>query len=143
MDRLFSTYGIDEIAKKTHISPMFLEKLKNDNLENIEIIKLRGFLKILKSEYPEFDFSQLEEYIDNVSVQNETLQQTQNSNKEENSNVKIYFILLLLIIALISLLFYMKKIENVEMKIFNNKSLEKIDNKEKNITKEIVVKELK
>jgi len=123
MVNLFEQYSINEISQKTHISPVTLNKLKNFNLENIDKIKLKGFIKILETEYPNCDFSKLKQHIDIENKAKEELSDIKlNTNIENNDSFKIYLIVFVLIVIIGSLIYYMNKhtINKLENNITDN-----------------------
>jgi len=120
MDELLKKYKIEEISQKTSISPTFLQKLLEHKFEKIDKLKFKGFLKILKSEFPDIDFSELEEkansyYFNNDDTQKTEKQQIVEELGEEEKNYKSYFFVAILII-LIGILFYYMKGNKKELK---------------------------
>ena len=112
MDKLFRDYTIEEISLKTKISPMFLEKLKNRELDGISEIKLKGFIYILKNEYPKYDFSELE----NIEIK-PAIEEKEYYNPPSENNYKVYFIVIVLLALIAGLIYYMqkdKKLNNIK-----------------------------
>jgi len=154
MDKLFQQYTINEIAKKTHISPITLEKLKKLELDGITEIKLKGFIDILSSEYPNYDFSELQYFFkENAEIENnknkneqkevketdkilknEFVKIEKNKNTKKNNKINLFLFLFVLLILITGLVYYLKTSQNIQKKdnkiiIENNKEL-KVDKKE-------------
>jgi len=121
MDKLFLQHSISEISAKTHISPIILEKLKNEEFSKISKIKINGFIKILEEEYPEHDFSKLKakvvSYFDTSKA--EIADIANNTAEEKKSNKKIYIIVFILLIGIIALMF---------LNLKNNKVVSEVNN---------------
>jgi cytoskeletal protein RodZ len=83
MNELFKKYKIEEIAKKTSISPLFLKKLRDGDFNKISRVKFNGFIKILQSEYPGINFSSLKESYDNY-YHNENLDNLADNKQNED-----------------------------------------------------------
>ena len=122
MDNIFEKYEINEISQKTHISPVILNKLKSFNFKNIDKIKLKGFIKILETEYPDCDFSKLKEHIEIENKINQKNMADVKFNNKENNSLKSYLIVLFLILIIGFLIYYMNKnsIEKIETNITDN-----------------------
>jgi len=146
MDKLFSNYSITEISQKTHISPIILEKLKNEDFSTVSKIKLYGFIKILEDEYPEYDFSKLKNSVDEYfDTSKEDIAEIAAESKEKESK-KIYFIVILLLLFIAGLIFVLnnksnKNIshvieKNITTKQDKNKTIDNIDNNKTQIKSE-------
>jgi len=132
MDKLFQDFDLKEISEQTHISYLALKKLKLKIFDGFNKVKLKGFIKILKKEYPNYDFSDLENDINNYfEDKNELFEPI-----KEEKNYKIYIVVIFLIALIIALLFVLNKKTN-KKHIENNNSLKTIIKTEKNITQEI------
>jgi hypothetical protein len=126
MDELFKKYSIEEIIQKTSISPSFLKKLLDNQFDKIDKLKFKGFLKILKSEFKDIDFSDLEEkansyYFVSDDSQKTGKQQIIEELDKDNKPSKDYFFVIILIIIIAILLYYMR--DNDNEKIENNMNL--------------------
>ena len=51
VDKFFEKYSIEEISKRTKISPISLRFIKNKEFEKIPRAKFMGFLKIIEKEF--------------------------------------------------------------------------------------------
>ena len=136
MDKLLKQFSIAEISQKTHISPLILEKLKNNDFSKLTKIKLIGFVKILEEEYPNYDFSKLktkiEEYFD---TSKQEIADIALQTKPENNSFKTYLLVLILLVAISGLVYYMQthqKKHNVITK--HEKNISFINTIEDNIT---------
>jgi hypothetical protein len=106
MDKITKKYSIEEIAQKTHISPVMLGKLFSYKFDTISKIQFGGFIKILKNEFPEYDFKLLEEKADIFY----STQKIEEPIKEEgDSNFKLYFFVFVLLVVIAYLIIYMQK----------------------------------
>jgi hypothetical protein len=123
MDKLLEKYSLKEIEEKTRISPVALKKLFNYEFEGISKIKLKGFLKILKKEFSEYDFSILEEKA-NEFYSKDIIKEDITKPKKENNNLKVYFVVFILLVMIGGLIYYMK--QNVPIKGTTN-HIPKID----------------
>jgi len=131
MDRLIDKYTINEIAKKTHISPLSLERLFNYEFDKLDDIKIKGFIKILETEYPNFDFSELKEKFEEYSKKDESsIIEIENTN-----NTKIYLVVVIIILVIVGVYFNLDKKTSLGTKQIN-KSQNKI---EQNITTKTII----
>lgn len=96
MNELFNKYSVLEVSSKTKISPIALEKLRDGSFGGISIIKLKGFLRILKEEYPQIEFNELEEIIKNLPQ--EIKSEFYILEEHKSSNVVIYIVLLVILL---------------------------------------------
>jgi len=100
MNKLFSKYSIDEISKRTAISPLTLQRLKDEEFDKITKVKFKGFIRILKLEFPDIDFSDLEEkgelFYSNFKEEEKIIEPIE--EKDYKKTILITGILLLLII---------------------------------------------
>jgi len=134
MDRLLQTYKLNEVAKKTHISPLSLERLFNYEFEKLDNIKIKGFIKILETEYPDLDFSELKEKFEEYSKKDEDniIEQTPQQNNNKN------YLLIGLIVLLVSLIYFIQnkspKIDNNSINNTQKTNIQKKDIKENNDT---------
>ena len=98
-DKFFEKYSIEEISKRTKISPISLRYIKNKEYEKIPRVKFMGFVNIIQREF-NIDLSDLiEEYntaTDSIPQKEETLK-TKPIKKERNNLIFILSIILLLI----------------------------------------------
>ena len=154
MDELLKKYKIEEISKRTSISPAFLQKLVVEKFDKIDKLKFKGFLKILKSEFKDVDFSELEEKANNYYFISDDSKKTgkqkivEELDKNDKRGYKGYFFVFILIIIIGVLLSYMKRNEKIQTKN-NNTSLETlkvekiIEKNDTNITDNLTFEENK
>ena len=138
MDKLFQDFSLKHISEQTHISFLALKKLKLRNFNGFNKVKLKGFIKILKKEYPNYNFSSLEDDINNYFEDKSELFEPP---KEEKSN-KIYIVVFLLIVLIISLLFVLNKKTNHNSSIKEVNQTQIIPKIEINITKKLHINEI-
>ncbi|NPA54818.1 MAG: hypothetical protein GXO40_00445, partial [Epsilonproteobacteria bacterium] len=106
MDKLFQKHTITEISKQTKISPIILDKLYHHNFDGISYIKLKGFLKILQSEYPDADFSLLQSKIEELQTT------TQEHIAPPPSNNKLTYVIVAILVLVIVVLIYVMQHTN-------------------------------
>jgi hypothetical protein len=140
MDELLKKYDLNEISKRTSISPVVLQKLIEEKFEGVEELKFKGFLKILKFEFKDIDFSELEEkaksYYFNADNSKKTDKQQIIEKLEDEKSYKDYLFVLILIIAIVGLIYYMnsnKKIQ-IENNYTNLETLKVIEKNDTNLT---------
>jgi len=97
----FEKYSIEEISKRTKISPISLRFIKNKEYEKIPRVKFLGFIKIMQREFKE-DLSYLIEEYDLATNQKPTQKPQQNETKKtpppkKEKNI-IYFLAVILLI---------------------------------------------
>jgi cytoskeletal protein RodZ len=144
MDELLKKYSIEEITKKTSISPIFLQKLIEEKFDKIDKLKFKGFLKILKSEFKDIDFNDLEDkansyYFISDDSKKTGKQQLVEELDQNNKNYKDYLFVFLLLVVIIGLIYYMKldekaKIENSNPKLDSLKVENIIEKNDSNVT---------
>lgn len=136
MNELLKKYKIEEISKKTSISPMFLQKIAEEKFDKISKLKFNGFLKILKSEFPEIDFSDLEEkansyYFIEDDTKKTGKQQIIEKLYKEEKNYKHYIFVVVLLLLIGILLYKMnlnsdnKEEHNTTVNLISIKNIEK------------------
>lgn len=167
MDELVRKYSIKEISKKTHISPVVLNNLLKRRFEKIPKLKFRGFLQILKNEYPNVSFFHLEaegnEYYENIELNEEENQDSvlNGGIEEQNSKLKSYFFVFILLLIIGGLIYHMVnmqkgkvitknrtekkeelKIPEIVAKVNNTEEVVELNNTiDKNITEEETITE--
>ncbi len=102
-DQFFEKYSIEEISKRTKISPISLRFIKNKEYEKIPRVKFMGFINIIQREF-NIDLSDLiEEYntATNSVPQKEETSKTKPVKKEKNNLIFILSTILLLITGII------------------------------------------
>jgi cytoskeletal protein RodZ len=144
MDELLKKYSIEEITKRTSISPIFLQKLIEEKFDKIDKLKFKGFLKILKSEFKDIDFNDLEDkansyYFISDDSKKTGKQQLVEELDQNNKNYKGYLFVFLLLVVIIGLIYYMKlnekaKIENSNPKLDSLKVENIIEKNDSNVT---------
>jgi len=135
MDKLLKHHTIDEMAKKTHISPITLEKLLNKDFDKLERVKLKGFVKILENEFPDTDFSDLKEAIkeyEKKPLQEEKVAETK--KEESKTNFKVYILVVVLLLAIGYLFVFL---QNSTKKTTTHKPIIETNKTEKNSSVEI------
>ena len=103
-EKFFETHSLEEISKKTKISPISLRFIKNREFDKIQRVKFIGFVKIIQKTY-KIDLSEL------INEYNQTLGDQPNDKelqKPKNSNNSTFFLSIAAFIMLIlgSYLFY-------------------------------------
>ena len=100
-EKFFKEHSLEEISKKTKISPISLRLIRNKEFEKIPKVKFLGFIKIIEKTY-HIDLSDLiEEY--NIQTPQKNIQknpQNSISQKQKHKN-SIFFIALLAFILII------------------------------------------
>ena len=138
MDKLLQQFSITEIAKKTHISPIILDKLQNRDFSKMTKIKAIGFVKILEEEYPNYDFSKIKEDIQNTFSQSDTIPIVKEEEilQDDESSKKLYILFASIAIGAILLIFGIYK-------IFSSDSKQVVKHQiEKNVTKKTPIKKI-
>ena len=106
-DKFFEQYSIEEISKRTKISPISLRYIKNKEYEKIPKVKFYGFINIIEREF-KIDLSELiDEYNSTLSIPKEETQKpvtTSPVKKEKNNLIFILSVILLLITG--SIIYY-------------------------------------
>jgi hypothetical protein len=129
MDELVRKYSIQEISKKTHISPVVLNNLLKKRFEKIPKLKFKGFLQILKNEYPDISFVHLElegnEFYETFELNNEENQDSvlNDEIEEQNSKLKSYFFVFILLLIIGGLIYHMVNMK--EGKVVEKNTTEK------------------
>lgn len=104
----FEKHSIDEISKKTKISPISLEYIKNREFDKLTKVKFLGFLKIIEKEF-KVNLDELREEYNNFHSREK--EEVKEILKEESNSSKGS--LLIVILALLFLgggfYFYLKK----------------------------------
>ena len=154
-EKFFKEHSLEEISKKTKISPISLRLIRNKEFEKIPKVKLLGFIKIIEKTY-NIDLSDLiNEYNNHINPKPLPKKNTPKitySEKNSNSTFFITFLAVVLIIIGGFLIFQNtntpkkpvieKNISLLTVNPKNNKSDKNISNKKKtvfpaeNITKE-------
>ncbi len=97
-DKFFETHSIEEISKKTKISPISLRLIRNREFDKIPRVKFIGFLKILQKTY-KVDLSDLIEEYNNFNPpetsQKEEIQTTPSKNSTFFLSIAAFILLLL------------------------------------------------
>lgn len=107
---IFEQYSIEEISKRTKISPISLRFIKNKEYEKIPRVKFIGFIKIIEREF-NVDLSDLIEEFDqanNTPTKKEkpqkTIEETPKPTQPQTSEIKekkSYLVIILAVIILI------------------------------------------
>jgi len=80
-DKFFERYSIEEISKKTKISPISLRYIKNREFDKLPRVKFFGFINIIEKTF-NVDLSDLKEEYNNFI-------KTNNKTEEINTQIKI------------------------------------------------------
>lgn len=140
--KFFNTYKLEEIAQKTHISPVVLKSIKDKKFNKFEEHKFHGFIKIIEREYNiELDdlIDDFEEYIKSLTPTEDISIET-NKNSGNKGGYLLVFILAILIGVII---YYMKndgKLSKNVAKTIDEKNLTTLiieEKNETNVSKEI------
>ena len=150
VEEFFELYSIEEINKKTKISPISLKYIKNKEFDKLIRVKFIGFVRLIEKEY-NVDLSELiEEYEnfynkDEVKQEQKEKKEVENKEKPQKESKNYFFTILIVALFIISAALYFgflnKKEQKNEIKI--QKTFETNNtNKDKNLdtTKNIVVK---
>jgi len=95
---LFEKFSIEEINKKTKISPIALRYIKNKEFTKIQRVKFIGFVRIIEKEF-NIDLSELIEEYNQATQHTDTT--TQNEPAVELKEPKKHNTLILLILAIV------------------------------------------
>ncbi len=99
VDKFFEQHSIEEISKKTKISPISLRFIKNKEFEKIPRVKFIGFIRLIEREYG-IDLSELiEEYNSTVKNQSSPTPQKIKVQKKETPIILYILIALTLLIS--------------------------------------------
>lgn len=130
-DEFFNKYSIEEINKKTRISPISLRFIKNREFDKLPRVKFIGFVRLIEKRY-KVDLSELIEEYENYFNQNDNNKQkekkeTELEKKEEIKEKKSYLWILVLILFILSAFLYVSFINKntIENKLNNKLAVEK------------------
>lgn len=125
-EKFFNEHSIEEISKKTKISPISLRFIKNREYDKIPRVKFIGFIKLIEREF-KVDLSDLIEEYDAANgtfkkkpEKTEQISQTPKEPKKEKSFLLYILIITVLIITGIILYTYTNKPENIQQIEQNN-----------------------
>ena len=104
-DKFFETHSIEEISKKTKISPISLRLIRNKEFEKIPRAKFIGFINILQKTY-KIDLSDLIEEYNQFANQNNKKEIEKEEIKTSNNSTFLLVILAFLLFILGGYLFY-------------------------------------
>ena len=99
-ENFFKEHSLEEISKKTKISPISLRLIRNKEFEKIPKVKLLGFIKIIEKTY-NVDLSDLIEEYNTQPLQKAINKNTQTPNLNKQNNNSTFFITLLALILII------------------------------------------
>jgi cytoskeletal protein RodZ len=105
-DEFFNKYSIEEINKKTKISPISLRFIKNREFDKLPRVKFIGFVRLIEKRY-KVDLSELiEEYENYFKDKEDNLpkekKEIKNDKKEEIKEKRSYLWILILILFILS-----------------------------------------
>jgi len=95
----FEKYSIEEISKRTKISPISLRFIKNKEYEKIPRVKFLGFIKIIEREF-KVDLSHLIEEFDAINPQKEPPAELQPKEIEKEEKKPLIWILAIITLLL-------------------------------------------
>jgi DNA polymerase III gamma/tau subunit len=98
LDEFFKKYSIDEISKRTKISPISLNYIKNREFDKLNKVKLKGFIKLIERE---FKVSLLDDVMREYEEYYKSKAPKQEEIKEEIKEDKSIYFKILAIVALI------------------------------------------
>jgi len=135
-DKFFEKYSIEEISKKTKISPISLRFIRNKEFDKIQKAKFFGFINIIEKEF-NVNLSDLkEEYNLNSPInKKEKIQEIHIEKDKKNYLIAIFAVILLIVGGYI-----LYKSINFSPK---QKKISSISNKEQKITPKMIKKEPK
>jgi len=112
-DKFFEKYSIEEISKKTKISPISLRFIRNKEFDKIPRVKFFGFINIIEKEF-NVDLSELKEEYNLFKPQGkkEEKEKINKINIEKKTNYLINIFVILLLISGGYLLYYTLKTKN-------------------------------
>jgi cytoskeletal protein RodZ len=129
VDEFFESHSIEEINKKTKISPISLRFIKNKEFDKLPRVKFIGFVRLIEKKY-KVDLSELikeyEEYFNKEpKVEKKSLK---NENNKEIKEKRSYLWVLVLILFIISGYLYFEFIikHDTNNKIIDNNKTENI-----------------
>jgi hypothetical protein len=104
--KFFNTYSIEEIANRTHISPVVVNAIKEKKFKKFEAHKFYGFIQIIEREYNislEELTNEFNEYLDSIKPEQEEIEVV-----KESSNKNGYILVFILVIMIGIIIYYMK-----------------------------------
>jgi len=119
VEEFFKKYSIEEINKKTKISPISLRYIKNKEFDKLIRVKFIGFVRLIEKEY-NIDLSELIEEYENFYEDKKPKEENKIVEiKEEPKNYFFIVLIILLFVGSASLYFGFlnKKEQNNEIKI--------------------------
>ncbi|NPA11445.1 MAG: hypothetical protein GXO62_04310 [Epsilonproteobacteria bacterium] len=93
---VFDKYTIDEISKRTKISPISLRYIRNKEFNKIPRVKFIGFIKLIQREFKEDMREWIEEYDSKIKPESQTPQITYTTQSSKNNNLLLVFALIIL-----------------------------------------------
>jgi len=95
-DKFFEKYSIEEISKKTKISPISLRFIRNKEFDKIPRAKFFGFINIIEKEF-KVDLSELkEEYNSTKPKEKEKINEIKIEKNNNNYLISIFALILLI-----------------------------------------------
>ncbi len=93
----FEKFSIEEINKRTRISPISLRYIKNKEFEKIQRVKFLGFIKIIEKEF-KIDLSELVEEYNKTTNSTITHTATEKTTPEKTKKHNTFFLFILAVI---------------------------------------------
>ena len=135
VEEFFESHSIEEINKKTKISPISLRYIKNREFDKLIRVKFIGFVRLIEKEY-NVDLSELiEEYEnfynkDEVKQEQKEKKEIKNKEKSQKAPQNYFFIILIVVLFIISVILYFGFLNKKEKdKNFNSINSSIVDNK--------------
>ena len=133
-DKFFEKYSIEEISKKTKISPISLEFIKNKEFDKIPKAKFIGFIQIIEKEF-NVNLSDLKEEYDFIKPKEETSHIINTQTPKKNFNkIILLFISAFLLLAIGGYLLYKDYQKNNQIQSITNETNSSNNKKTDNTT---------
>ncbi|GAB6046090.1 hypothetical protein JCM11957_16890 [Caminibacter profundus] len=95
-EKFFEKYSLEEISKRTKISPITLRFIKNKEYDKVQRVKFIGFINLIQREF-NIDLSELIEEYDQVYNTSYKEEKTHTEKNEKNNLIFILAIILLIV----------------------------------------------
>jgi len=130
-EKFFKTHSLEEISKKTKISPISLRLIRNKEFEKIPKVKFLGFIRIIEKTYNVNLNDLIEEYNNQIPQKNIQKNPAVSIPKKQTNKNSVLFIAILAFVLIILGGFLLFK--NSNSNINNTKSIKKQIPKPNNI----------
>jgi len=111
VEEFFELHSIEEINKKTKISPISLRYIKNKDFDKLIRVKFIGFVRLIEKEY-NVDLSELiEDYKnfynkDEIKAEKTEKKEVKNEEKPQKESKNYFFTILIVVLFIISAVLY-------------------------------------